>query len=101
MHKTMMLGVMLLGILSGCKPPTIKEPLNMYAINLDFQEAGKGLKNLNIRDDASLVGEWVNEVVFMPLEDSPNNLMCFSMEDWLLKVRPKLKEGARYYRDSK
>jgi len=99
MLKIVMIGVMLLGIVSCIKPVTIKNPVEMYAINTEYMEAGAGLKNLNIRTDPSGVGEWLNEPIFIPLEEAPKNMMCFSMEDWLKLIRPKLKEGAQQYKD--
>lgn len=72
----------------------------MYAISLEFSEAGVGLKNLNIKDDYKLVGEWIEEVEFQSLNNIPKDLMCFSLERWLTLIKPKFKEGAKYYRDS-
>ena len=99
MHKMLMIGVMLLGMLS-CKAPTFKKPLKMYAVNQKFNEAGVGFKNLNYKlKDKSKVGEWVTDPAFIPLHEAPNNMMCFSTEDWLKKVKPKLKEAHDYYFD--
>ena len=98
MRKILMIGVILLGNLS-CTPPTIKNPVKMYAVNIGYQEAGVGLKNLNILSNE--VGEWSSEIIFTPLDDAPNNMMCFSMETWLLRIKPKLKEGNEYYNDNK
>ena len=92
---------MLLGILSSCKPPTIKKPVEMYAINTAFFEAGTAKVNLNIRSKEDTVGEWVTEIKFVPLNEAPENMMCFSEEIWLTLIRPKLKEGNAYYKDHK
>lgn len=94
-----MIGVILCGILSSCKPPTIKEPVKMYAISIKYQEAGVAFKNLNIRSKSKHVGEWTTDFIFLPLNEIPENIMCLSMEDWLVIVKPKLKEGAEYYDD--
>jgi len=99
MLKMIMTGGMLLGILS-CKPPTIKEPIKMYAVGLRFSEAGQGYKNLDITSDGN-VGEWIDEIDFIPLHEAPTNMMCFSMRDWLLQIKPKLIEGNEYYHDRK
>ena len=53
MQKILMIGVILLGMLScvsipSIKPPTVKLPIEMFAINTKFKEAGMGAKNLNI-----------------------------------------------------
>ena len=71
----------------------------MYAINTEFFDAGTAMKNLNIRSNYKGVGEWIGDVDFIPLEDAPKNMMCFSMETWLRLIKPKLKEGAKQYRD--
>ena len=65
MLKTIMIGGMLFGILS-CKPPTIKEPVKMYAVGLRFSEAGQGYKNLDITSEEG-IGEWTSEIDFIPL----------------------------------
>lgn len=73
----------------------------MHFINLEFYESANGDKNFNIRDDHNNVGEWTTELVFVPLDQVPTNLACFSLETWLTKIKPKLKEGARQYRDTR
>ena len=99
MRKIVMIGATLLTIVS-CKPPTIKDPMTMFAINTKYFEAGFAPKNLNIRSkEPATVGEWTTEVQFIPLENAPENMMCFSMEDWLKIVKPVLKEGSRFYND--
>ena len=100
MHKIVMIGVILLAMYS-CKPVTIKKPVRMYAINTEFYEAGTGMKNLNIRSSHRNVGEWISDVDFIPLNEAPENMMCFSLETWLKLIKPKLKEGAKQYRDSR
>lgn len=98
MHKIVMIGVILLGIVS-CKPVTIKEPIRMFEISQEYSEAGTEMVDLNIRHKAKVVGEWLGEVEFIPLSDAPNNLRCFSSEDWYKVIVPKLKEGSRQYHD--
>ena len=99
MLKMLMIGAILLTIVS-CKPPTIKSPLIMYAVSTKYYEAGKAYKNLNIRhDNPTEVGDWTSELEFIPLSSAPENMMCFSMEDWLLIVKPTLREGAQFYQD--
>jgi hypothetical protein len=99
MKKTLLISILF--YLSGCKPPTIKKPIEMFAINLDFNEAAKGKKNLNFKNKKKKVGEWVTELEYINLSEAPRNLMCFSMETWLKQIKPKLKEGATYYRNSR
>ena len=71
----------------------------MYIINQQYQEAATAFKNLNIRSNPKTVGEWVTTVEYKSLNDVPINLACFSLEDWLKKLKPKLKEGAQYHKD--
>jgi hypothetical protein len=73
----------------------------MYILSLKYTEAGNAYKNLDITSDPSSVGSWVTEVQFLPLHELPQDLMCFTLKDWLTKVRPTLKEGAQYYKDHK
>lgn len=75
----------------------------MYEVNLKYFEAGVGHKNLNIKTNHKTVGEWVdpNQVFFIPLEEAPQLLKCFSQKTWDEVVVPKIKEGARAYRDYK
>lgn len=95
------IGVILLVMLSACNPPTLKKPVQMIAISTKYGEIGVGTKNLNIRSKAKGVGEWVEQPRFMSIAHAPDNLMCFEMSIWLKVVKPKLKEGARYYDDYK
>lgn len=55
---------------------------------------------LDYKIDRSMVGEWVDpdSLVEMPIEECPD-LMGISVEDWLTRVRPKLKEGHDYWKD--
>ena len=98
MLKMLATGAILL-LAYSCNPPTLKEPVKMYVINTNYLEAGSGLKNLNIKSDHKGVGEWVSGPIFTPLNQAPANMTCFSTKVWLEVVKPKLKEGARYYRD--
>lgn len=93
----LMIGVILLMNIS-CKAPTIKEPLTMYSVNQKFNEAAKAKKNLNYKiPKRKDVGEWIKKPIFIPLHEAPELMMCFSLEDWLTKVKPKLKEAHDYY----
>ena len=94
-----MIGMMLLMMLSGCKAPTFKNPVEMFAISQKFNTAAVGHKNLNYKLRKSAVGEWVKETEIIPLHEAPNDLMCFSMKTWLKNIKPKLKEASEYYHD--
>lgn len=100
MLKMLMNGAILLGMLSCKNAPTIKKPLTMYAVNQEFDEAATGKRYLNYKLKKSLVGEWVDpdNLQFISLQDAPNNMMCFSLEDWLKVVKPELKRASQYYR---
>ena len=69
----------------------------MYAVNQELYEAATAFKNLDYKSKRKIVGEWIEELKFIPLSDAPNNMMCFSMEDWLEQIKPKLKEAHDYY----
>lgn len=98
MLKMLLLGEMLfLGV--SCHSPTLEKPITMYALSLEFNEAGFGLKDLNYKHDRTTVGEWVSDLNFTPIQSAPTDMMCFTMHDWLLIVKPKLKEASEYYHD--
>jgi len=100
MHKMLKIGAILFAIVS-CKPVTIKEPVITYSINTEFFEACVARKNFDIRSEPDTVGEFVEEVQFIPLDTAPKNMMCFTMENWLTLIKPKLKEGAQQYKDNR
>lgn len=83
----------------SCRVPTIEEPVDSYVISLRRNLSKSGLRNLNIKDNPKKVGEWSGETVNGKLDNIPSELTCFSTEDWLQIIKPKLKEGARAYRD--
>lgn len=83
----------------SCNPPTVKKPVEMFAINFKFNAAKIGKKNLNIKAKKKYVGEWVKKPELIPVHEVPENIMCFSMKTWLKTIKPKLKEGSQYYRD--
>lgn len=100
MLKLLKLGVMLLTMCS-CQVPTLKDPVKMYVINTNYLVAKSGPKNLNIKTDPKTLGEWIAPPVLTPLNQAPADMTCFSTKVWLEIVKPKLKEGARKYRDSR
>lgn len=96
-------GVILLGIVSCKNSPTIKKPVEMYAVSLRFNEAAKGTKQLNYKAKKESVGEWLkpDELEFLPLHEIPQELQCFSQKTWLKVVKPKLKQGSEFYHRKK
>lgn len=101
MLKTLIIGVMLLKIVSCSHPPTIRYPVEMYAVSLRFNEIAKGNKHLNYQLKEEMVGEWENkdQLFYLPLSYAPNEMMCFEQKTWLLIVKPKLKQASKYYND--
>ena len=95
MHKILMIGVLLFGTLSCVS----LDKTMMYLVNTDYQEAGVATVNLDIESDPKVVGEWNYEPDFLQFYDIPKNLRCFSEETWQKRVKPKLKEASRKYRD--
>ena len=73
----------------------------MFAVSTKYNEAAKGLKNLDITSEPSDVGEWISPPTFIPLSEAPENMMCTSLESWLIRIKPTLKKGARAYQDTK
>jgi len=73
----------------------------MYWVNQKFGEAGTEEVNLNYKTDPATVGQWIREPIFLPLNEIPETLSCFSLKTWLELIRPKIKEGAQAYKDSK
>jgi len=69
----------------------------MYSINQQYNSAADGKVDLNIKSKTKWVGEWYVGVKRIPLYEAPNEMMCFSLSDWLTVIKPKLKEGSRYY----
>lgn len=97
MLKTAILGATLFATYS-CNSPTIEEPVKMYQVNQNFYEAGVGFKNLNYKTkDREKIGNWLEAPEFLPLNEVPNDLTCFGTDDWLKKIKPKLKEAHDYY----
>lgn len=93
-------GLMLL-VMCSCKTFTIKEPVPMYIVNSDLMATAYGEKDFNLNHDPDKVGEWTSGPMFTKNEEAPVNLMCFSLEYWLTRFKPKLKEGAQANRDAK
>lgn len=95
MPKIVMNGVILLGMLSCVS----LDRTMMYAVNFEYEEAAVATKNLDIRENEEVVGEWNYQPDFLPLHDVPKNLMCFSLETWLEDIKPSLKTASKKHRD--
>lgn len=57
-----------------------------------------GMRSLDYKKDN--VAEWIEPPVFEPIENA-NNAVCFSLEDWLTKIKPTLREGSKAWNDRK
>ena len=72
----------------------------MVDISQKFNEAGIAPMNLNYKK-TNKVGEYLDVPIFIPLNEAPEDMLCFKMSDWLKVIRPKLKEASEYYHDYK
>lgn len=95
--KIVMIGVMLVGMFSCKKAPTIKNPVTTYVVNQKFNEAAVGPRDLNYKNRKNSVGEWIGEPTFISLSEAPETMFCMSLEDWLKKVKPTLKAGSIFF----
>lgn len=101
MLTRMMIGMMALITLSSCNVPTIKAPVDFYIINTRRDTAAIGQKNFNIKSKPDTLGEWIKKPKRLNVDNAPADLACFSLEDWLTIVKPKLYEGAKAWEDFK
>ena len=87
-------------LVTACNPPTVDGPVVSCVISLDKGRFNCGMRSLDYKKDGA--GEWtnVNLNIYGPIEETPyRELTCISTEDWLTKVKPKIKEGAQYWID--
>jgi len=86
--------------LTACNSPTVKEPVESFVTSNKFQVYKSGNRTLDYKQSRELVGEWVSGSVSepMPLEEMPDSV-CFSLESWLTKIKPKLKDGHDFWND--
>ena len=100
--KQVMIGLMLL-VICSCKIPTVKKPVDTCIINYNEDFALCGLRNFNIKSkDKKTVGEWIDKTLLVKRNLSEvHNYMCIAPKGWLVKIKPKLKEGNQAYKDSK
>ena len=85
-------------MLTACKIPTVEVPVDSCVTSKQFQLSKCGQRNLDFKKERSTVGEWVD---ISKLEEKPLDEMedqvCFSLESWLTKIKPRLKEGSDSY----
>lgn len=85
-------------LLIGCNSPTVKDPVQSYIINTNEMIVASGMRSLDYKKDD--VGEWVEPPQFLGIEFA-HNAVCFSLEDWLTRIKPTLKEGREAWLDRK
>ena len=73
----------------------------MYQISMSREKALGAKRNLNIKSDPRTVAERIEDAFVLEFNELPNDLMCFSLETYLKKIKPKIREGAQAYYDYK
>lgn len=93
----LMSGITLAILFSGCNAPTIKGSVYSCVTSQKNQVCKCGQRYLDYKLGHAKVGEWVNvnSLEIIPLESCPD-LVGFSLDHWLTKIKPTLKEGADY-----
>ena len=94
----LMTGLMLL---AGCELTYVK-PIYTCIPNQQLAIVACGLRYFDIRETPSDVGEWVDpeNLIILDIDNKDlTNHVCIDPEDWLLHLKPYLKENARIYED--
>ena len=87
--------------LTACNSvPTVSKPVYSCVTSQKFQVCKCGMRNLDYKTSREAVGEWVdiNALETKPLDQCPD-MVGISLEDWLTKVKPTLKEGSDAWYD--
>lgn len=90
--------------LQGCNSPSLEAPVTSCVLTFEHGRFNCGPRILDYKVEREKVGEWQNiELnVIGSLDEIPHrDLVCVTMEDWLLKVKPTLKKGHDYWIDYK
>ena len=84
----------------SCNSPSIKESVDSCVTSQKFQVAKCGKRILDYKKDRATVGEWENisNNKTIPITEAGDQV-CFSLEAWLLKIKPTLKEGHDFWKD--
>ena len=96
MLRILMSGVLLF-LTYSCQSPTIEKPIKSYIVNFAYQEVAVSNRHLNYKLDKDKVGARVGPIEFITFNEAPENLMCFSLEDWLTVINPTLKKGSNFF----
>ena len=98
MLKVLLIGSLLLSLFSCSTVPDITVPLNSCTTSFTFKEALCGQRNLDYKTGHAKVGEWIDSSKLVKISTiNMPDMVCFSTEDWLTKLKPLLKEGADYW----
>ena len=89
-------------LLTGCNSPTVKDPVDSCIINTSLDTARCGKRDLNYKTkQRDQVAEWITpENNFNRRINELDNYVCFSLEAWLIQIKPILKKGHDYYYDN-
>lgn len=87
--------------LIGCNSPTVENDVESCVTSKKFQVSKCGARVLNYKEKRSMVGEWrdTEKLTIKPLEQMDDQV-CFSLESYLTKIKPKLKEGHDFWADN-
>ena len=100
MRKVMMIGL-IVALACSCQTPTIKDPVRTYQLSMPREKALSARRNFDIKSDPRTVAERVEENIVLEFNELPRDLMCFSLETYLKKIKPTVREGAQAYYDQK
>jgi hypothetical protein len=89
-------------LLTACKftPPTVQGAVYSCVTSQKFQVCKCGNRIIDYTQESSVVGEWENieNLEILPISECPD-LVGFSLDDYIARIKPKLKEGSNYYHD--
>jgi hypothetical protein len=85
----------------SCSSPSIVGTVDSCVTSNKFQEAECGKRILDYKQPKVKVGEWEdeNKLQVVHLTDLPDSV-CFTLSDYLVRIKPKLKEGSDAYHNS-
>ena len=86
----------------SCNSPTVTGSLDSCVTSQKFQVSKCGKRIIDYKQKREVVGEWedVSKLEIKPISDTPDQV-CFSLDNWLTKVKPTLKEGSDFFHNQK
>lgn len=95
------LGIIIL-IAFSCKAPTVSGVVESCVTSQQYQVSKCGNRIIDYTQKREVVGEWqdITKLVIKPLAETPDQV-CFSLDNWLTKIKPKLKEGSDFSHNQK